>query len=131
MSTEQQLARQRGESYKARLIEQLEWLSAEESARELGCSEKRLREQIAARHLVAIEYGERNLIPAILVRDGRLLPHLDSVLQSMSISSPWLQLSWLIAPNNRLDGRSPVEALDSVPEEVITVAEGVGVQGGA
>lgn len=131
MSIEQQLARQRGESFKAQLIEQLDWLSAEEAVCELRCSEKRLREHIAVGHLIAIEYGEHTLIPAILVRDRKLLPHLDSLLQSMSISSPWLQLSWLIAPNNRLGGRSPVEALGSVPEEVITVAMSVGVQGGA
>lgn len=62
--------------------------------------------------------------------NGKLLPQLDTVIGSMSITSPWLQLSWLIAPNTRLNGKSPLDALDSVPEEVIMVAKGVGVQGG-
>lgn len=131
MSIERQQAHQRGESFKKQLVEQLDWLSAEEAASELGCSDEQLRDHIAAGRLIAIEYDERTLIPAILITRGTLLPHLDAVFRAMSISTPWLQLSWLIAPNRRLNGKSPVEVLDATPEEVIAVAKGVGVQGGA
>ena len=45
--------------------------------------------------------------------------------------SPWLRVSWLIAPNERLGGTSPLESLEHVPETVLLVAKGVGAQGGA
>ena len=131
MSIERQEAQQRGEVFKEQLIEKLDWLDPEEAASELGCSVKQLHEHIAAKNLVGIEYNEHTLIPQILLPHGKLLPHLDTVIRSMYISSPWLQLSWLIAPNSRLNGKSPLEALDTCPEEVFMVAKGVGIQGGA
>lgn len=131
MSIERPQARLRGESFKKQVIEQLDWLSVEGAASSLGCTEKRLCKHIAAGNLIAIEFDERTLIPEILMPHGKLLPNLDAVIRSMSISSPWLQLSWMIAPNRRLDGKTPVEALNSVPDAVITLAKSVGVQGGA
>ena len=131
MSSAREKARQRGDAFKARLIESTDWLSPEQAAEQLDCSVDELREQIKAGDLIAVDHDERVLIPAFQVSGGKLLPHLRETLHAMSIESPWLRLSWLIAPNERLAGKSPLESLEHSPEAVLTAARGVGVQGGA
>jgi len=131
MSSAREKARQRGDAFKARLIESTDWLSPEQAAEQLDCSVDELREQIKAGDLIAVDHDERVLIPAFQVSGGKLLPHLRETLHAMSIESPWLRLSWLIAPNERLCGESPLESLERAPEAVLLVAKGVGVQGGA
>ncbi len=130
MSSERKAARQRGDAFKARLIESLDWLTSEQTAAQLGCSMAELEEMIKAEDLIAVNQDERVLIPACQISGGKLLSHLRETLHAMSTESPWLRLSWLIAANERLRGRSPLESLEHNPDAVLWAARGVGVQGG-
>ena len=131
MSSERKEARQRGDVFKVRLIESLDWLSTEQTAEQLGCSMAELDEMIKAGDLIAVDHEERVLIPACQISGGRLLPHLCETLHAMSIESPWLRMSWLITPNERLRGQSPLASLKDNPEGVLWAASGVGIQGGS
>ena len=131
MSSAREEARQRGDAFKAQLLESVNWLSPEQAAEPLDCSVAELQELIKAGDLIAVEHDERVLIPAFQLSGGKLLPHLGETLHAMSTESPWLRLSWLITPNERLRGRPPLEALKHNPEAVLLAARGVGVQGGA
>lgn len=131
MSSEREEARQRGDAFQARLIESLDWLSSEQAAEQLDCSVAELRELIDAGDLIAVDHDQRVLIPAFQIAGGKRLPHLREILHAMSLESPWLRLSWLIEPHERLAGKSPLASLELSPEAVLSAARGVGVQGGA
>lgn len=131
MSSARDEARQRGQAFKLRLLENVDWISLKEAADELGCSEPELREWIEAGDLLAVDRDGKVIVPAFQVSGGRLLPHLSQTLRTMSLDSPWLKLAWLIAPHERLGGASPLESLQHAPEAVLTAAKGVGIQGGA
>ncbi len=130
MSSEREAARQLGDAFKARLIESFDWLSSEQTAEQLDCSMAELDEMIKAGDLIAVDHDQRVLIPACQMPGGKLLSHLRDTLHTMSIESPWLRLSWLVAPNERLRGKSPLESLEQNPKAVLSAARGVGIQGG-
>lgn len=132
MSSAREEARQRGCEFKAQLLESLDWLTPEQAANHLGCPVAELNEKINAGDLIAVEHDDRVLVPACqFAQGGQLLPYLRDALKAMSLESPWIRLSWLIFPCERLGGASPLEALTRDPEAVIWAARGVGVQGGA
>lgn len=130
-SVERSKSQQRGEEFKARMIERLDWFDVEAAAAALACSTDRVKEYAAAGDLIAIVYEGRTLIPKALIPDGNIEPGLRGVVHAMGIESPWLQLNWLTSPNERLDERTPLASIRSDPDEVRWVAKGVGVQGGA
>lgn len=131
MTSARDEARHCGNAFKCRLIDRLVWLSLGDAAAEMGCSESEVREQINAGALIAVDYEQRLLIPAFQISGGKLLPHLRATLHVMALESPWLRLSWLIEPTERLDGASPLALLERDPEAVLSAARGIGVQGGA
>ncbi|MDZ7790300.1 MAG: hypothetical protein U5L08_07385 [Xanthomonadales bacterium] len=131
MNSVREAARQRGQSFKDQLIERLDWLSLEDAAAELNCALIELKAQIESGDVIAVEYHQRVLVPAMQLSGGKSVPHLSEVLRAMEIESPWLRLSWLINPNERLAGETPMALLERDPEAVLSAARGVGVQGGA
>ncbi|QOC22199.1 hypothetical protein IC757_14435 [Wenzhouxiangella sp. AB-CW3] len=96
----------------------------------LGCATVQVEQHLENGGLIGVESKGRTLIPTLLMPDGCILPGLGKVIQAMELASPWLRLMWLITPNDRLRGRSPLEALESDPDEVVWVARRMGVQGG-
>ena len=97
----------------------------------LGSTTAQVEQYLETGDLIGVESEGRILIPTLLMPDGRILPGLGKVVRAMELESPWLRLMWLITPNDRLRGRSPLEAVESDPDEVLWAARGVGVQGGA
>lgn len=130
MNLAREQARGRGDAFKLRLLETLDWLSLEEAAAQSDCPVAELYERAEAGDLIAVEHNHRVLVPAIQLSDGRLLPHLCETLHAMALESPWLRVSWLISTNERLGGASPLESLNHDPDAVLSAARGVGIQGG-
>jgi hypothetical protein len=131
MSAEHERARRRGEAFKSRLVDSLEWIDVETASAELGCTVADIQAHLDADRLIAVEYSNRKLIPRDLIRQGEIIPGLGDVLGAMLLESPWIRLSWLVTPNPRLRNRTPLDAMDTDLDEVIWAARGVGVQGGA
>ena len=62
-------------------------------------------------------------------RDG-LVPGLAGVLRSFSVENPWMRAEFMLAPNDRLGGKRPLDALrDGEAEAVARAASAYGVHG--
>lgn len=131
MTEARQVARARGDALKSRLLAELSWVDLPAVSDMLGCTTAQVEEYLEIADLIGVESEGRTLIPTLLLPDGRILPGLGAVVRAMDLESPWLQLMWLITPIDRLRGRSPLDALESDPDDVIWAARGVGIQGGA
>lgn len=131
MSEARQEARARGDALRTRLLAELSWVDLAAAADMLDCTTAHVEQYLESGDLIGIQSEGRTLIPTLLMPDRRIIPRLGAVVQAMELESPWLRLMWLITPNDRLRGRSPLEALESDPDEVVWAARGVGVQGGA
>ena len=59
-----------------------------------------------------------------------MLLHLRDVLHAVSNGSAWLGLGWLVTPNERLAGKSPIESIEHDSEAALSAYKVVGVQAG-
>ena len=131
MSDARAAARARGNAMKTRLLAELSWVDLPGAADMLGSTTAQVEQYLEHGDLIGVKSEGRTLIPTLLMPGGRIFPGLGKVVRAMELESPWLRLMWLITPNDRLRGRSPLEALESDADEVVWAARGVGVQGGA
>ena len=131
MSDVREAPRARGDAMKTRLLPEQSWVDLPGAADMVGCTRAQVEQCLENGGLISVESEGRILILTLLMPGGRILPGLGKVVQAMALESPWLRLMWLITLIDRLRGRSPLETLESGPDEVIWAAGGVGVQGGA
>jgi hypothetical protein len=62
-------------------------------------------------------------------RDG-LLPGLTRVLRSFSVEDPWMRSEFMLAPDDRLGGKRPLDALrEGEAEAALRTASAYGVHG--
>ena len=109
-------------------------LSAGEVARQLGISRQAVDKRRRVGHLIAVTLGRRGYaFPAWqLEAGGGLLPGLDRVLAALRDHDPWMQLAFMLTPNARLEGETPLAALrrEALPA-VLDAARAFGEQGAA
>lgn len=127
-------ARERGRAFKAQLLERYPTWSVSEVAEHKGVKAPSLNKRVNRGTLIAVRVEGELRFPAFQFDNSSPkgeLPGLSDTLAVMQISSPWLRFSWLVGPNDRLRGDSPVDALkDGRKDAVVMAARGVGVQGG-
>lgn len=102
----------RGAEVRARLTKAAGgMLSADDVGRVLGISRQAVDKRRAAGRLLALRIRGDWHYPAAQFHDGETLPGLEEVIAGMREASPWSVLDFLLAPDDALDGRSPLTAL--------------------
>jgi hypothetical protein len=127
-------ARLRGITARQRLVESHGGaLTADEAARLLKVTRQAVDKRRRNGQLLAVELGRRGYYyPAWQFGESGTLPGLESVLEALSDHDPWMQLAFFVAPNQRLDGKAPYQALaEGRLEAVLVAAQAYGEQGAA
>ncbi|HET9015576.1 MAG TPA: helix-turn-helix domain-containing protein [Thermomicrobiaceae bacterium] len=128
-------ARLRGLHAKERLlVAEGGTLSVAEVARRLGISRQAVDKRRRAGHLLAVTLGRRGFAyPAWQLDSERgLLPGLDRVLAALAGHDPWMQFAFMLTPNVRLEGETPLAALRAGRlDTVLDAAAAYGEQGAA
>jgi hypothetical protein len=74
--------------------------------------------------IFAVPYGGNDLYPAFQFKDGEPRPVIARVLERFGDKlSPWQTAFWFGAESGWLDGRKPVDLIDSDPDAVAAAAE--------
>ncbi len=127
-------ARLRGITARQRLVESHGGaLTADEVAKLLKVTRQAVDKRRRNGQLLAVELGRRGYYyPAWQFGESGALPGLESVLKTLSDHDAWMQLAFFIAPNPRLDGKTPYRALEEGRlEAVLIAAQAYGEQGAA
>jgi hypothetical protein len=127
-------ARLRGIAARQRLVEGHGGaLTADEVAKLLNITRQAVDKRRRNGQLLAVELGRRGYYyPAWQFGESGTLPGLENVLKALTDDDPWMQLAFFIAPNPRLDGRAPYQALAGGRlEAVLIAAQAYGEQGAA
>lgn len=108
-------ARLRGATRKAELLrEHGGSLSAPQVAKLLGISRQAVDKRRQKGTLFAVELGRAGYTyPVWQFTDKGVLPGLRDVLAAFSVTDPWTKLNVLLTADPRLDGRTPLEALQA------------------
>lgn len=78
---------------------------------------------LASGAIFAIETPQGRVFPAFQFQDGRPRPIIGRILQALAGSlQGWEVLLWFTGSDGYLDGRRPVDLLDSDPDEVVFAA---------
>jgi hypothetical protein len=127
-------ARLRGAERQQRLLEVSGGvLGGEEAAKVLGISRQAVDKRRRQGQLIGLTQGKRGYAyPAWQFEAGRTLANLEKVLDRLRSHDPWMQLTFFVNANDRLNGRSPLEQLRSGElEPILLAAESYGEQGAA
>jgi biotin operon repressor len=108
-------------------------LSAEQTAEILGLSRQAVDKRRRQGRLIGLTQGRRGYAyPAWQFENGRTLPHLEKVLDVLRGHDPWMQMAFFLSRNDRLNGKSPLEALHKGQVDcVLRAASGFGEHGAA
>jgi hypothetical protein len=108
-------------------------LTGAEAAGLLGISRQALDKRRRHGHLIGLTQGRRGYAyPAWQFDGGKTLVSLEKVLGRLTDHDPWMQLTFFLNDNDRLDGSSPLELLRSGQvDPVLEAAASYGEQGGA
>jgi hypothetical protein len=116
---------------RAELLREFGALNGEQIAEEHSRAAN--RHALAARwrkegRIFGVPYRSQTLYPAFQFDEsGALRPAIALVLAALPRArmSDWETALWWTAANGRLDGRRPVDLLDTEPEAVVTAAQGL------
>lgn len=87
-------------------------LSVSKVAAMLGISRQAVDKRRKADQLLAVNIGKRGfLYPACQFEDDRVIEGVAKILPEMKTLSSWSALRFLVNENDRLDGRTPIQAL--------------------
>jgi hypothetical protein len=108
-------------------------LSAEEAACLLGMSRQAVDKRRRQGQLLGLTQGRRGYAyPAWQFENGKTISNLEKVLETLRSHDPWMQLSFFLNSNDRLNGISPLQALRAGDvEKVVQAALAYGEQGAA
>ncbi len=98
-----------------------------------GVSRQRVLERVKEGSLLAVPGpSNRRRYPTLqFTRDGGVVKGLQEVQEALPTRNPWAVLNFLSRPDNRLDGRTPIDVLRTGNvARVVEAARSVGVQGG-
>ena len=106
-------------------------LSSEQVAEVLGISRQAVDKRRSSHQLLALTQGRRGYsYPSFQFEDGKTITGLEDVLAELKALDPWMQMVFFTSPNERLDGKTPIETLQNgLLEEVTSAAGGYGEQG--
>jgi hypothetical protein len=106
-------------------------LTSERVAAVLDVSRQAVDKRRAANQLLALTQGKRGYsYPGFQFEDGKTLRGLEDVLEKLDSLDPWMQLRFFTSSHERLDQKTPIEALrKGRVEDVISAASGYGEQG--
>jgi hypothetical protein len=127
-------AKLRGIEHRKRILEKLGGtLSAEQVSELIGISRQAIDRRRSQNHLIGLTQGKRGYAyPAFQFEDGKTLDGLKEVLDALSGHDPWMQSIFFANANDRLTGRTPLDALrQGKTEAVVRAAEAYGEQGAA
>ncbi|HVW04458.1 MAG TPA: hypothetical protein VHB78_05585 [Vicinamibacterales bacterium] len=134
-------ARLRGVEARRKLIDLAGGLlSAEAAGDALGITRQAIEKRRRAGRLLSLSLGKRGYrYPTFQFVEGHTLPGLERVLDALRGRDPWTQVSFFVNRRSDLDGRSPVQLLQSirrrpdrdVVDAVIEAAEADAEQGAA
>jgi hypothetical protein len=127
-------AKLRGIEHRKRILEKLGGtLSAEQVSELIGISRQAVDRRRSQNQLIALTQGKRGYAyPAFQFEDGKALDGLKEVLDALSGHDPWMQSIFFANGNDRLNGRTPLDALrQGKTEAVVRAAEAYGEQGAA
>lgn len=108
-------------------------LSAEQTSEVLGISRQAVDKRRRQGQLIGLTQGRRGYAyPACQFENGRTLPHFKEVLDLLNEHDPWMQLSFFLNGNDRLHGKTPMDALrEGQAESVELAARSFGEHGAA
>jgi hypothetical protein len=127
-------AKLRGIEHRKRILEKLGGiLSAEQVSELIGISRQAVDRRRSQNQLIGLTQGKRGYAyPAFQFEDGKTLDGLKEVLDALSGHDPWMQSIFFANGNDRLNGRTPLDALrQGKTEAVVRAAEAYGEQGAA
>lgn len=106
-------------------------LTAEQAAKVLGLTRQAVDKRRSSNQLLALTQGRRGYsYPGFQFDGSNTLSGLEKVLEAMSALDPWMQLGFFTAPNERLNGKTPIKALrNGKVDETVKVASTYGEQG--
>lgn len=108
-------------------------ISVENVSNHLGLTRQGVDKRRKNGQLLAVELGKRGyLYPSWQFTKSGTQKGLEEVLGALAAYDPWTQLAFFVNPNDRLAGKSPVEALqENRLEAVLAAAEMYGKHGAA
>ena len=127
-------AKLRGLKRKRQLIEEGGGtLTSEQVAEVLGITRQAVDKRRASNQLLALTQGKRGYsYPSFQFEEGKTVKGLEEALKQLNGLDPWMQLVFFGSPNDRLDGKTPIEVLRTGDSgDVVRAAEGYGEQGAA
>ncbi len=107
-------------------------ISAEEAAALLHITRQAVDKRRRAGHLIGINTGRHGYAYPLcqFAPQGGIIPGLELVLAELREHDPWMQLAFLLNPNTRLDGQTPLAELRrGHVEKVVSAARSYGEQG--
>ena len=106
-------------------------LTSEQAAEMLGISRQAVDKRRSSNQLLALTQGRRgNGYPAFQFEEGKTIAGLEAVLEQLKPLDPWMQMAFFTTPNERLGGKTPIEALQNgLAEDVAHASVGYGEQG--
>jgi hypothetical protein len=125
-------AKLRGIEHRKRILEKLGGtLSAEQVSELIGISRQAVDRRRSQNQLIGLTQGKRGYAyPAFQFEDGKTLDGLKEVLNALSGHDPWMQSIFFANGNDRLTGKTPLDALrQGKTEAVVRAAEAYGEQG--
>jgi biotin operon repressor len=128
------IARLRGVERQHNLVEQSGgMLKGERVAKLLGISRQAVDKRRRQNRLIGLTQGRRGYAyPIWQFHNGKTLSNLEKVLDQLRDHDPWMQLTFFLNANDRLEGSSPLEMLRSGKvEPVLEAATSYGEHGAA
>jgi hypothetical protein len=106
-------------------------LTSEQVSEVLGISRQAVDKRRASNQLLALTQGKRGYsYPSFQFEDGKTVTGLEEVLGELKDLDPWMQMVFFTSPNERLEGKIPLEQLrKELVSEVKAAAGGYGEQG--
>jgi hypothetical protein len=106
-------------------------LTSEKVAEVLNLSRQAVDKRRSSNQLLALTQGRRGYsYPGFQFEEGKTLSGLEDVLNALGALDPWMQLNFFTTPIERLNGKTPIEALrKGNVNEVVRIASTYGEQG--
>lgn len=104
-------------------------LATNDVAQLLGLTRQSVYLQRRRRKLLAVPHGGEEKFPAVQFANGQPLPGLARVLEVIGLQGAWGILDFLLAPDDDLDGLSPIQVLREHPERLEDVVSRAATEG--
>jgi hypothetical protein len=127
-------ARLRGAQRQQKMLEESGGaLNGAEVAEILNISRQAVDKRRRQGQLIGLTQGRRGYaFPVWQFEGGKTIPNLEDVLDSLRGHDPWMQFAFFINPNDRLEGKTPLDRLRAGElEPVLRAAESYGEHGAA